>query len=64
MQAHHLVFEQQLAAGEHVRIWRQKDGQFSFEHLLPTGKGRTITCPTIEEAMLLWQQAKARPRPI
>jgi hypothetical protein len=50
------IFEHQTAAGEHVRIWRYKDGRFLLEHVKPTGKGTMIFCPTFEKALELWCQ--------
>lgn len=54
----YLIYEKQVAAGEHVRIWRQQDGRFSFEHLMPTGKGSTVLCATLQEALMLRDQIK------
>ena len=60
MRIPHLVFEQHTPGGEHLRIWRQQDGGFSFEHLEPTGKGITISCTTLGEALMLWRRLKER----
>jgi hypothetical protein len=49
-----LVFEKRFANGERVRIWRQRGAHFDFEHLMPTGQGRIISCATLGQAMVLW----------
>ncbi|MDA0746394.1 MAG: hypothetical protein O2954_07735 [bacterium] len=56
----YLIFEQEPRAGEHVRIWFHGDGRFGFEHLQASGKGTSISCPTLGDAMLLWKQIKRR----
>ncbi len=48
-----LLFEQRLRAGERIRLWHQGEGRYLFEHLMPTGKGRTIPCATLEEVRKL-----------
>ena len=53
-----LIHDRQVAAGEHVRIWENRNGQFLFEHLMPTGKGVAITCASIDEALSLWRQVE------
>ncbi len=58
-----LVFEKRFTNGERVRIWRQRGAHFDFEHLMPTGKGRIISCATLGQAMVLWsllRQEKSR----
>jgi hypothetical protein len=56
----YLIFEQEPRAGEHIRIWREQEDRFSFEHLMPTGKGITIPCSTLSEALSLWESLKAK----
>ena len=60
MEFPYLIFEQEPRAGEHVRIWREQEDRFSFEHLMPTGKGITIPCATLSEALSLWEGLKAK----
>ena len=50
-----LFHDQQVAAGEHVRIWQGEDGSL-FEHVLPTGQSITIRCRTLDEARYLMSQ--------
>ena len=59
MEFPYLIFEQEPRAGEHIRIWREQEDRFSFEHLMPTGKGITIPCSTLSEALSLWESLKA-----
>ncbi len=56
----YLIFEQEPRAGEHIRIWREQEDRFSFEHLMPTGKGITIPCASLSEALSLWEGFKAK----
>ena len=57
-----LIHDHEIAAGDHVRIWRQDDNRFLFEHLMPTGKGVTIVCATLKEALSLWKRLETDPR--
>jgi hypothetical protein len=50
-----LFHDQQIAAGEHVRIWQREDGNL-FEHLFPTGRSISIHCRTLDEARSLMAQ--------
>ncbi len=54
-----LVYEQQ-DFGVHIRIWEYEDGRFLFERFSSVGKGTAVFCPTIEKAMELRAQYKAR----
>lgn len=47
-----LFHDQEVAAGEHVRIWQSEDGSL-FEHVFPTGHSITIRCGTLDEARSL-----------
>jgi hypothetical protein len=51
-----LFHDQQVAAGEHVRIWEDGDGNL-FEHVFPTGQSITIRCRTLDEARSLMAQS-------
>lgn len=50
-----LFHDQQVAAGEYVRIWQGEDGNL-FEHVYPTGQSITIRCGTLDEAQSLLAQ--------
>ncbi|MBT3603114.1 MAG: hypothetical protein HN521_08620 [Candidatus Latescibacteria bacterium] len=50
-----LFHDQEVSAGEHVRIWQSADGNL-FEHVFPTGHSITIRCETLDEARSLLAQ--------
>ena len=64
MNTQRLIHDRQITAGEHVRIWQERNGQFLFEHLRPTGKWVTITCDSIDEAISLWRQVEKKGLPV
>jgi hypothetical protein len=43
-----------------VRIWQCEDGMFLFQCLRSTGKDLSVMCPTLENAMALWENTKTR----
>jgi hypothetical protein len=51
-----LFHDQQIAAGEHVRVWQSEDGNL-FEHLFPNGRSISILCRSLDEARSLMDQS-------
>lgn len=43
-----------------ARIWECDDGTFLFQCLKSNGKDLTVVCPTLQNAMSLWQNTKTR----
>lgn len=50
-----LFHDQQIAAGEHVRIWQSDQGSL-FEHVFPTGNSITVQCQSLDDAVVLMTQ--------
>lgn len=53
-----LIQEQQIKAGEYVRIWHDASGRYLFEHVKPAGGWVTINCESLSEAISLWRRAE------
>lgn len=47
-----LYCDQEVGAGEYVRIWQSDSGNL-FEHVFPTGRSISVLCGSLDDAQKL-----------